>query len=213
MNQEIMRQAGFSAEVDRVNAGKCATCAKPGPHLFRDSASSKEYRISGMCQGCQDSFFGADTEDYGTPTGSLNWEDLRKAWSAGLKVLAPVWGEQDLVITLDIDKPKASIDLKKLGALKLVGLDVFLCASKSGNTHGYVCVEIPETWRDFPEQLQTVAATLLGSDPVREFLSAARARNSEKYSHLMFETQENAEKILEMFPGLIQEVTPEDAED
>jgi hypothetical protein len=26
---------------------------------FRDALSAKEYTITGMCQGCQDSFFGA----------------------------------------------------------------------------------------------------------------------------------------------------------
>jgi hypothetical protein len=48
----------------------CPTCGKPPsdtPHhnnpkafLFRNEGSAKEYRISGMCQACQDSVFGED---------------------------------------------------------------------------------------------------------------------------------------------------------
>lgn len=40
--------------------GKCIEppfgCGKPINH-FRDEQSAKEYRISGMCQKCQDAFF------------------------------------------------------------------------------------------------------------------------------------------------------------
>ena len=30
---------------------------------FRDALSAKEYRISGLCQGCQDKFFGTGEEE------------------------------------------------------------------------------------------------------------------------------------------------------
>jgi len=41
-----------------LNAGRCPTCqGEIGP--FRDAISQKEFGISGMCQGCQDSVFGA----------------------------------------------------------------------------------------------------------------------------------------------------------
>ena len=61
MNRDIMIQAGLSQAVERVEAGVCATCAGVvGP--FRDDLSCKEYRISGMCQTCQDKVFGM--EDY-----------------------------------------------------------------------------------------------------------------------------------------------------
>ena len=61
MNRDIMIQAGLLKEVERVEAGVCATCAgEVGP--FRDDLSCKEYRISGMCQTCQDKVFGM--EDY-----------------------------------------------------------------------------------------------------------------------------------------------------
>ena len=48
----------------------CPTCGKGATEtprndlakafLFRNELSAREYRISGMCQSCQDSVFGAD---------------------------------------------------------------------------------------------------------------------------------------------------------
>jgi hypothetical protein len=48
--------------VDRrtmIDANLCAICASPVGELrdFRDLLSVKEYRISGMCQACQDKVF------------------------------------------------------------------------------------------------------------------------------------------------------------
>jgi len=40
-----------------VDKGNCPTCGKPVGE-FKDRLSEKEYQISGMCQKCQDSFFG-----------------------------------------------------------------------------------------------------------------------------------------------------------
>ena len=61
MNRDIMIQAGLLKEVERVDAGVCATCAgEVGP--FRNDLSRDEYRIGGMCQTCQDKTFG--WEDY-----------------------------------------------------------------------------------------------------------------------------------------------------
>ena len=37
--------------------GICVTCHKPIGE-FRDNLSAKEYKISGMCQDCQDEIFG-----------------------------------------------------------------------------------------------------------------------------------------------------------
>ena len=42
---------------ERMAAGVCVICKKPIAG-FRDELSEKEYRISGMCQECQDSVFG-----------------------------------------------------------------------------------------------------------------------------------------------------------
>ena len=40
-----------------ITRSKCAFCQDPDLK-FRDEASKKEYRISGICQKCQDKFFG-----------------------------------------------------------------------------------------------------------------------------------------------------------
>jgi len=42
---------------DAARQRVCATCRKPVTG-FKDALSVKEYRISGMCQTCQDQMFG-----------------------------------------------------------------------------------------------------------------------------------------------------------
>jgi hypothetical protein len=37
----------------------CVDCGEPAEH-FRDELSRKEYTISGLCQICQDNFFGTE---------------------------------------------------------------------------------------------------------------------------------------------------------
>ncbi len=64
MNQEIMKQAGFSNEVELVNKGKCPFCRKVvDESSFKDQLSRKEYRISGLCQSCQDKTFREPAQD------------------------------------------------------------------------------------------------------------------------------------------------------
>ena len=59
MNYELMKAAGYGEEVKRVQEGKCPFCSKViDPKEFRDELSRKEYRISGLCQKCQDEIFG-----------------------------------------------------------------------------------------------------------------------------------------------------------
>jgi predicted restriction endonuclease len=59
MNKKILRQAGFSKEVEAVENNRCPICgAEIDPNDFRDELSKKEYGISGLCQGCQDDIFG-----------------------------------------------------------------------------------------------------------------------------------------------------------
>lgn len=61
MNEEILRQAGFSKEVERIKAKRCPFCNKEIVLTeFRNDISRKEYKISGLCQGCQDEIFGRD---------------------------------------------------------------------------------------------------------------------------------------------------------
>lgn len=46
----------------RQDAQRNASCAFNPLHVadtFRDELSAKEYRISGLCQACQDDFYGA----------------------------------------------------------------------------------------------------------------------------------------------------------
>lgn len=42
-----------------VDAGFCVMCSNEAKR-FRNPQSRKEFQISGMCQDCQDSFFGPD---------------------------------------------------------------------------------------------------------------------------------------------------------
>ena len=47
------------SRVECVDTGLCATCGQDALNTsFRDELSWKEYSISGMCQKCQDDFFG-----------------------------------------------------------------------------------------------------------------------------------------------------------
>lgn len=56
-----MKQAGFSEEVKNVEQKICPFCKKPiDLNSFRNLISKKEYAISGLCQSCQDDFFGKD---------------------------------------------------------------------------------------------------------------------------------------------------------
>lgn len=58
MNKDIMRQVGFGKEVELVEQSKCPFCKKEiNIRDFRDLLSAKEYKISGLCQKCQDDTF------------------------------------------------------------------------------------------------------------------------------------------------------------
>ncbi len=59
MNENIMRKLGLGDHVDRVKQGLCPTCGKAIGE-FRNDLSTKEFKISGMCQQCQDDVFGVD---------------------------------------------------------------------------------------------------------------------------------------------------------
>ena len=45
----------------QIGQNKCMTCESPDMY-FRTELDVMEYRISGMCQSCQDSVFGKDTD-------------------------------------------------------------------------------------------------------------------------------------------------------
>ena len=48
-----------------IATGGCMTCDSQGNNAksFTDDLSRKEYQISGMCQKCQDDFFGIPEDD------------------------------------------------------------------------------------------------------------------------------------------------------
>lgn len=59
-NQLISQRMGKDREAT-IRLGKCMTCECPDAEgTLIDPLSKKEYRISGMCQACQDSVFGSD---------------------------------------------------------------------------------------------------------------------------------------------------------
>lgn len=61
MNKEIMKQAGFADEVKAVEGGQCPFCRNSvSLDSFRNELSKREFRISGLCQSCQDEMFGKD---------------------------------------------------------------------------------------------------------------------------------------------------------
>lgn len=57
MNKKIMRDLGFGKEVDLVEKNLCPICRSP-VGKFKDKLSEKEFKISGMCQKCQNKVFG-----------------------------------------------------------------------------------------------------------------------------------------------------------
>lgn len=48
--------------VQTIQADQCTTCDRPIGE-FTDDLSLKEYKISGMCQRCQDEFFNQPKEE------------------------------------------------------------------------------------------------------------------------------------------------------
>ena len=59
MNKRILHQAGFGEEVKTVEQGVCPLCKyKVDENEFRDEISRKEFKISGLCQSCQEDIFG-----------------------------------------------------------------------------------------------------------------------------------------------------------
>ena len=58
MNKEILNKLGFNKEVKLVSEKKCPFCKKEiNVDEFEDELSKKEFKISGLCQSCQDEVF------------------------------------------------------------------------------------------------------------------------------------------------------------
>lgn len=59
MNKEIMKELGFEKEVESVEQSVCPLCGWIVDESveFRDELSKREFKISGLCQKCQDKMF------------------------------------------------------------------------------------------------------------------------------------------------------------
>ena len=58
MNKSIMCAVGFEKEVNMVELSRCPFCGERViPGSFKDEISEREFRISGLCQSCQDDTF------------------------------------------------------------------------------------------------------------------------------------------------------------
>jgi RNA polymerase-binding transcription factor DksA len=68
MNRSLMQEANnkmenaFQDMLDNFDKGLCCDCGKP-VGSFKDELSYKEYKITGMCQKCQDELFDSDDEE------------------------------------------------------------------------------------------------------------------------------------------------------
>lgn len=61
MNKTLMRKMGLGEYVDKVENSLCPFCNKKiNVEDFRNEISVREFGISGLCQKCQDNFFGVD---------------------------------------------------------------------------------------------------------------------------------------------------------
>lgn len=60
MNRQILKALGMTKELALVDNDRCPFCKKVIDFdSFRDEQSRKEFKISGLCQGCQDQYFGS----------------------------------------------------------------------------------------------------------------------------------------------------------
>lgn len=56
--KDLLKKAGFRAEVEAVSSGRCPFCKKAvDVTAFKDERSRKEFIISEACARCQDGFF------------------------------------------------------------------------------------------------------------------------------------------------------------
>jgi len=72
MNKTLMRKVGLNKEVDLVEMGSCPTCEQEkAEQTIKNLQSLKEFRISGMCQKCQDATFGKEDNPILIPSDSF----------------------------------------------------------------------------------------------------------------------------------------------
>ena len=78
MNEDLKKMLGLPPEAEgpfdevmiNLQLGNCPLCGNK-PTTFRDQLSVKEFKVSGMCQDCQDQMFGVESSDFG-PLQSMN---------------------------------------------------------------------------------------------------------------------------------------------
>lgn len=64
MNKKIMEAFSLGDMVKAVEEGLCPFCRNPvNFEGFRDDLSRREFKISGLCQKCQDEIFGGGNEE------------------------------------------------------------------------------------------------------------------------------------------------------
>jgi hypothetical protein len=57
----IDRHFGEPGRIASIQSNRCVKCKGPAV-TFKDGLSAREYRISGLCQSCQDDFFEASEQ-------------------------------------------------------------------------------------------------------------------------------------------------------
>ena len=58
MNKSVMRQLGYNKELDLIDKGYCPFCNRQvNVTKFKNVISKREFKISGLCQQCQDETF------------------------------------------------------------------------------------------------------------------------------------------------------------
>tara|TARA_R110002051_G_scaffold1143_2_gene5784 strand:- start:168 stop:422 length:255 start_codon:yes stop_codon:yes gene_type:complete len=67
--EDLLAILGGSPRKEVITTGRCMSCKTDSitEDSFRDDLSIKEYKISGMCQKCQDDFFGVSEDGHGDP--------------------------------------------------------------------------------------------------------------------------------------------------
>ncbi len=58
MNRDVIRTLGMGKSIDTLELGKCPFCGeRVKMKEFRDEVSVREFKLNGLCQGCQDEMF------------------------------------------------------------------------------------------------------------------------------------------------------------
>lgn len=79
----ITHTLGGTSRTDAIEKDKCALCGKSAKK-FKDAASEREYRISGLCQKCQDKIFdGSMNESFNVKPAVGDWVQIGSGYIEG----------------------------------------------------------------------------------------------------------------------------------